>query len=150
LHSPTKAFTPMSDSCQAHFRFMYHWSRKTIRLLNPRLVPAGLRKLTLTFSTALLARLPNIAFIDDDVWPSECPPTCSAIQLCESNFVFLWSRDAVPEIRGQRREDGMFKGPGPEWVVQFIRSIMRDGYLCSWRLAWESDEDDPTFKEVVH
>jgi hypothetical protein len=60
------------------------------------------------FSVALSARFPRITFIDDNVWTKESPPTYSAIHLCKSNFVFLWNRDAVPEIRGERREDGMF------------------------------------------
>ncbi len=85
------------------------------------------------FTNLLITTLPNIAFLDDNVWPTAEPILRSSLSECTSPYgtAYIWNRDLFPTIPIGPRPGGGFQGPARHSVIQFIRSRLNGTVLRS-------------------
>jgi len=97
----------------------------------------------------LTKRIPEVRFIDGVLWPTPEPVVKTTLEACTSPVVYLWNRDACPNLPFQRLPDGRARGPTSGVVIQFIRSRHADGILSSGELAIGYDKLDRRIGEFV-
>jgi hypothetical protein len=86
-------------------------------------------------SEALLQAFPGLKFVDDQHWPTACPPLAAGIHECNSGLAYLWPSDLVPELpflelpAARRYANIRFQGPSAGPVIQFCRCRKKNGFL---------------------
>lgn len=98
---------------------------------------------------ALVAADPTIRFIDGQRWPSTEPPIVPSINAAKTPEVFVWSPLVAPVLPMTLRPDGHVQGPTSGPVIQYARSIWRDGELRSGRIAAGYDTENGQLARFV-
>lgn len=98
-------------------------------------------------SRLLKAEIPGIQFLNDNVWP-ESPDRRSSIEDCESGRVYLYC-GLVEQLPVVRRKDGQIEGPIAGCVIQFLRSLEKDGTLLSGRIAVGAEDSASEMRDFV-
>ncbi len=96
----------------------------------------------LEFSKELRKAVPQIRFIDDNVWDSPQPSVAETIAACKTHFAFIWNPFVMQELPSVRRGDGRYEGPNAGPVIQYVRSLKSDGLLRSGSIAAGVDDAD--------
>jgi hypothetical protein len=102
------------------------------------MTPAGEAEL----SARLRAEIPDLRFIDGQVWPTSDPPLAHGIEGCSSGLAYLWSPSAVPNLPTVRSADGRTRGPASGVVIQCERGSFDGDDLLSGGLSvgWSAPE----------
>lgn len=99
------------------------------------------------FSRELKACIPNILFLNDNVWNNR--PDCrGGIEQCDSGRAYLYGGD-LSELPTIRRNVGDIQGPASGCVIQFIRSKVVDEELVSGEIGVGFNASDTHMKEFV-
>jgi len=101
------------------------------------------------FEAELGKAVPAIGFIDGAVWKCTTPPMKTSLAECQSGIVYLWDRCACPRLPYQTLDDGRARGPTSGVVIQYIRSIYRDGVLMSGDIGIGYDKQNAPIVEFV-
>ena len=98
----------------------------------------------------LRQRRQNLMLLDGHVWDSSEPAVRQDISECLASFVFLWDPDICPKLPTIIDTHGRLEGPQVGPVIQFQRSLVRDNYLLSGRLAasWRNTEEELLMKDA--
>lgn len=88
------------------------------------------------FSKLLLETYPQMAFLDDSLWPSGKVELSESINDCTSNFCYIWNKALNPNLPTGLRSNGWADGPKTGLVIQFQRSLLTaENILLSGRIA---------------
>jgi hypothetical protein len=103
-----------------------------------------------SFSAALLAAIPSVAFVDGQRWPSTDPPLVRTINLARQGEVFLWDRSLVNRLPIATSASGLVQGPISGVVIQFERCRGSTSELWSGRIAAGWDETNEAMANFVN
>jgi hypothetical protein len=104
----------------------------------------------LAFSRELRNAVPQIRFIDDNVWDSPQPTLAESIAACKTHFAFIWNPSLIRQLPVVRRGDGRYEGPNSGPVIQYVRSLKVDGLLRSGRIAAGFDDVDESMLDFAN
>jgi hypothetical protein len=103
-------------------------------------------------SGALLAALPNLAFVNGTRWRTEQPPLVASIAAATAYQVLLWDRAMVPTLPCAPDAHGGVLGPSTGYVISLDRTSLGRNHLgkevlISGALAWSVD--NPSTEDIL-
>lgn len=97
----------------------------------------------------LRSEVPEIAFVDGSTWKTQTPPEREDLRSCQSSIVFLWDKSACRELPFMVRNDGTVQGPTSGVVIQYFRSVEKDGVLLSGDIGIGYKKNDQAMAAFV-
>jgi hypothetical protein len=101
------------------------------------------------FETRVKEHLPNVCFLDDCLWADPTPPISKSLADCRARTVYIWDRDACPDLPFQLQEDGRARGPTSGVVIQFIRCVLTGRVLLSGDIGIGYEKDNSRISQFV-
>jgi hypothetical protein len=101
------------------------------------------------FEAELGKAVPATGLIDGAIWECATPLMKTSLAECQSGIVYLWDRRACPSLPHQVLDNGRTRGPTSGVVIQYIRSIYRDGVLTSGDIGIGYDNQNAPIVEFV-
>jgi hypothetical protein len=90
----------------------------------------------LEFSRELRNSVPQIRFIDDNVWDSPEPRLRESIAACKTHFAFIWNPSVIQQLPIVRRAGSGYEGPnsGPVIGVDDADEPMLEFAKLAWHV----------------
>ena len=101
------------------------------------------------FTKRLRVLIPDVVYIDGQLWQSPQPPVQNTLSECQSPLVYIWSPTACSRLPVTPLPNGRFRGPSSGLVVQLCRCSIVDGVLISGDIGIAYDKNDSRIVEFV-